>query len=244
MPALPALLQFQRWEGKRGEGLGALCSWGTPGRAATPETPQFPNPGIPKGWGAAPGDLRGVIPFLWVMELGIPPWTGEDPKRELCPTDAVWGSGACSRAPHPPHGRALGSLPQCLVWQWWLRQEQGLCHPPGSLHGPAGTCGQRGRRVRAPHWAPPCPGEDTASPLHLMLPLYLLDFFFFYCHQELTKHRAEHPRPSSPLVGPASSSGITPERSHLSPSVLGEAKTPGDDFLSSRGWVCSFLSAV
>lgn len=64
---------------------------------------------------------------------------------------------------------------------------------------------------------------------------------FFYCHRELPRHRAEHSRPSSPLVGPASSSGTTPERSHLSPSLLGEAKIPRDDFPSSAGWVCSPL---
>lgn len=53
--------------------------------------------------------------------------------------------------PAHPCGRGPGSLPWCPVR--WLRQEQGLCHAPGSLHGPAGTCGGR-REVRTPPGSP------------------------------------------------------------------------------------------
>lgn len=53
--------------------------------------------------------------------------------------------------PAHPRGHGPGSLPWCPVR--WLRQEQGLCHAPGSLHGPAGTCGGR-REVRTPPGSP------------------------------------------------------------------------------------------
>lgn len=90
-------------------------------------------------------------------------------------------------------------------------------------------------------------GETLTLPLHLMLPQAFTSFtliIFLLPPGELTRHQGEHPHPSSPLEGPASSSGITPERNHLSLSPLGEAKIPRDDFASSSGWVCSFLSTA
>lgn len=168
-----------------------MCSWGTPGQAATPETPQFPKPGIHKGWGAAPGDPHGVMPFPWVVGLGIPHGQGKTPSGNCAPQARFGGLVPAPEHPTPRQGRALGSLPQCLVWQRWLRQEQGLCHPPASLHGPAGTCGQEGKRVRAPtdpalgtqgwvtrrgstvgHWI--SPPSHAAPSLHLIYLGYIL----------------------------------------------------------------------
>lgn len=114
--------------------------------------------------GAAPGDPHRVMPVPPGDGAGYPPRTGEDPNWDFCPTDPVWGSGARAGASHPPHSHNPGFLPRCPVQRRRLWQEQGLCHPPESLHGLAGTCGQEGDRVSPPpRRAPLCPGHPPVG---------------------------------------------------------------------------------
>lgn len=179
MPALPALLQFQRWEGKRGEGLGALCSWGTPGRAATPETPQFPNPGIPKGWGAAPGDIRGVIPFLWVMELGIPHGQGKTPRGNCAPQTQF--GGLVPVPEHPTHPTAVPLGPYLSAWcgSGGYGRSRGCATRPGHFMGRQGPAARGAGGSGHPTGHLPVQVRTLHLPSISCCHLIYLIFFFF-----------------------------------------------------------------
>lgn len=110
-----------------------MCS---PGHAATPETPQFPSLGIPKGWGQpqVTPTVSCHSPGLWgwasPMDRGRPQW-------ELCPTDPVWGSATC----------ALPSGPYLSAWcgSGGYGRSRGCATRLGHFMGQQGPVGRRAR---------------------------------------------------------------------------------------------------
>lgn len=253
----PAVLPPPLAEAGRGAGRGfasVALPVGAPGHAASPGRPGSPAPATRSRLGATPGDPCGVVPVAPGGRAGRPPWRGQDPNWDSCPTDAVWWSGA--HASHPPHGHGPGSLPRCPVRR--LRREQGLCH---RLNHFMGRRRPAGRRARGSGRAPPRPGDllvgdqegkpsgtlvpptPVSSSAHRRWTSPYLPQLFFYCQQLVSpgarQAPAEHPLPSAPLGGPASS-GTTLGPSHLSPFSPERPRPPRDDFPSPAGWVCSF----
>lgn len=221
------------------------CAPGAPLAVLPPlRHPSSPTLAFPRDWG-----LPQVTPMVSFHSSGLWSWAsphgqGKTPRGNCAPQTQF--GGLVPVPEHPTHPTAVPLGPYLSAWcgSGGYGRSRGCATRPGHFMGRQGPAARGAGGSGHPTGHLPVQVRTLHLPSISCCHLIYLIFFFFYCHQELTKHRAEHPRPSSPLVGPASSSGITPERSHLSPSVLGEAKTPGDDFPSSRGWVCSFLSAV
>ena len=121
------------------------------------------------------------------------------------------------------------------------RRTRGSGRPAGHLATPGTHHWVTRQGKRGGTLAPPAPAR---SPAHCHQPSPYLPRLFFCCQRPVSPGArwapAEHPLPSAPLGGPASSLGTTLGLSHLFSSFLGEAKTPRDDFPGAAGWVCSF----
>lgn len=205
----------------------------------------------------------GSCRFPQVMGLGIPHGQGKTPtgisapqtrfgglvpapEHPTHPTATTLGSYLGARCSGGSYGRSRGCATHPNHFMGWRgpagRRVTGSVHPPAGHPSAPGThrwVTRQGRTVDT--LAPPTPAH---SPACCRQPSPYLPRLFFYCRQSVSsgscRAPAEHPLPSAPLGGPASSSGTTPGLSHLSPSFLGEAKTPRDDFPGAAAWVCSF----